>query len=145
MSTIQHFAKRAEEIAVEILAANITVDSTITLIYQFEDDKGNRLPEIRNEVASHRPSAVERMATRNCARLLLHASGNESPTEAEIDEIIRLQGPPHTTRSKEGYAEFVKHLVQTTHVGFQETIGDVPQIVRIVDVSVEITHLGPLP
>ena len=145
MSTIQHFAKRAQEIAAEILAADITVDSTITLIYQLEDDKGNRLPDERHEVAGHRPSAEERMASRQMARLLLNASGNDDPTEAEIDEILRLQKPGTKTRSKEGYAEFVKNLVQTTHVGFQGPIGDSPQIVRIVDVSVEITHLGPLP
>jgi hypothetical protein len=145
MSTMQHFAKRAEEIAAEILAADITVDSTITLIYQLEDDKGNRLPEIRNEIASHRPSAAERQGTRNVARLLLQTSGNASPTEAEIDEMIRLQDSSFKFRSKEGYAELAKHMVRTTQVGFLETIGDVRQVVRIVDISVEITHLGPLP
>jgi hypothetical protein len=144
MSDSAYFARRAEEIAAEVLASEITADSTITLVYRLEDHDGKALPEVRQEILSHRPSKLEQTAMRQAQRLLMRATGIENPTDADVEEEIRQSGHPSKTVSKEGYAALARHQVAATHVGFQQTTGGAYAVVRIVDVTVEITHLGPL-
>jgi hypothetical protein len=142
MSSKEHFARRAEEIATAIMAADITTDSTITLIYRIEDHRGQLLSELSREILSHRPNPTERDAQRQALELMREVADLSEQQAAELKQSIQM-GMGRTV-SKEGYAALARHMVRDTTVGFQQPTPESPRL-QIVDVRVEITNLGPLP